>query len=244
MNRFSFLFLSVTLAVASAVAQRPVDLVYPLLDAAHSRWFYFSSACRPFGMVSLFPDNQIDEDWDSGYRYEVDTIRDFSHIHEWQLSGVAVMPVTYENEEVQSVMNNCASKFSHDNETVSPGYHSVFLGRYGIKAELTATNRVGVHRYSFPEGQNRGIIFQLSGHLGPSDILQGGFTQTGKCEISGYMINEATSRRPKQAPVYFIAVFNQPIRTIYLQQNGQLQSDAKQWQGRNGKILVAFDKFT
>src|SRR5438067_13903441 len=75
--------------------KRPVDLVYPLLDAAHSRWFYFSSACRPFGMVSLFPDNNISGEWESGYRYAEDTIRDFSHIHEWQLSGVAVMPVRF-----------------------------------------------------------------------------------------------------------------------------------------------------
>src|ERR1035437_4800809 len=80
--------------------QRPVDLVYPQLDAAHSRWFFFSSACRPFGMVSLFPDNNIGAEWESGYRYSIDTIQCFSHIHEWQLAGVAVMPVAFNEDDL------------------------------------------------------------------------------------------------------------------------------------------------
>ena len=53
---------------------RPVDLVYPFLDTANSRWFFFSSACRPFGMVNLSPDTQIDGDWGTGYRYNTDTV--------------------------------------------------------------------------------------------------------------------------------------------------------------------------
>jgi putative alpha-1,2-mannosidase len=54
---------------------RPVDLVDPQMGSAWSRWFYFSSASHPFGMVSLFPDTKIDGEWKSGYRYGVDTVR-------------------------------------------------------------------------------------------------------------------------------------------------------------------------
>ncbi|WP_396603284.1 hypothetical protein [Algibacter sp. R77976] len=71
-----------------------VDKVYPLLDTENSRWFLFSSASRPFGMVNLSPDNQIGGAWGSGYRYKTDTIKGFSHIHAWQMSGVSLMPVT------------------------------------------------------------------------------------------------------------------------------------------------------
>jgi putative alpha-1,2-mannosidase len=71
-----------------------VQQVYPLLDTENSRWFFFSSACRPFGMVNLSPDTQIGGAWGSGYRYSTDTIKGFSHIHAWQLSGLSVMPVT------------------------------------------------------------------------------------------------------------------------------------------------------
>jgi putative alpha-1,2-mannosidase len=74
--------------------ERPVDMVYPHIDSANSRWFFFSSACRPFGMVNLSPDMVVDGTWGAGYRYHTDTIRCFSHIHAWQLSGIPVLPVT------------------------------------------------------------------------------------------------------------------------------------------------------
>ena len=74
--------------------QRPVDLVNPLIDSANSRWFFFSSATRPFGMVNLSPDMGTAGAWESGYRYNQKTINFFSHIHAWQLSGVPVMPTT------------------------------------------------------------------------------------------------------------------------------------------------------
>ncbi len=241
MNKKSVLFFLFLAIFGFGYAQRPVDLVYPQLDAAHGRWFYFSSACLPFGMVSLFPDNVIAEDWDGGYRYSEDTIRDFSHIHEWQLSGVAVMPVTFSKQEIPALMNNYASRFSHKNETVCPGYHSVVLDRYKIKAELTATNRVGVHRYSFPKEKSHGVIFELGGHLGPCDIPEGGFKQINKYEIRGYMVNGSTIRRVKPTPVYFTAVFNSPIKKVFLQQAGKIQTDLREWNGSNGKILIEFE---
>lgn len=104
----------------------PVDLVFPQLDTENSRWIFFSSACRPFGMVNLSPDTNADADWGSGYRYERDSIKFFSHIHGWQLSGVPVLPV---NGEFQGHLGSkiYGSKYSHSKETVKPGYHSVFL---------------------------------------------------------------------------------------------------------------------
>lgn len=220
---------------------RPVDLVDPQMGSAWSRWFYFSSASHPFGMVSLFPDTKIDGEWKSGYRYGVDTIRDFSHIHEWQLSGVAVMPVTFSNERLPEIFADWSSKFSHETETAKPGYHSVQLERYQIEAEVTATNRVGVHRYQFPEQSKKGIVFQLSNQLGPSELIEGGFRQISDSEIEGFMVNSPTMRRPKPTPVYFCAQFNQPIKTIHLNVNEEI-STSKKWNGSGGKILVEFDE--
>jgi len=142
---------------------RPVDLVYPQMGSAWSRWFFFSSASQPFGMVSLFPDTKIDGEWKSGYRYGTDTIKDFSHIHEWQLSGVAVMPVAFSEDSVAAILNDWSSVFLHQKESVKPGFHEVYLERYQIRAELTAGNRVGFHRYTFNKGRHHGIVFQLSG---------------------------------------------------------------------------------
>ncbi|MGF7140192.1 putative alpha-1,2-mannosidase [Roseimarinus sediminis] len=222
----------------SAEKPSPVDMVYPQLDAAHSRWFYFSSACCPFGMVSLFPDNKIDGAWRSGYRYGLDTIKDFSHIHDWQLSGVSVMPVSFTTNEINGIFESWSSHFSHENETVKPGYHAVLLDRYNTKAELTATNRVGLHRYTYPSGKNNGIIFQLTGHLGPSDLPEGGFEQISNTEIRGYVVNGPTMRRPKNTPVYFCAQFNQAIKAIHL---STCNSTVSNWKGTDGNMLVEFD---
>lgn len=79
-----------------------VDYVCPQLDSENSRWFFFSSACRPFGMVNLSPDTEIDGAWGSGYRYKSDTIQGLSHIHAWQLPGLSVMPIDLGKIEVKA----------------------------------------------------------------------------------------------------------------------------------------------
>ncbi|MGI9138983.1 MAG: GH92 family glycosyl hydrolase, partial [Sediminibacterium sp.] len=70
------------------------SLVEPMVDAANSRFFYFNSATRPFGMVNLSPDMNLNGTWNTGYRYNEDTIKCFSHIHCWEMSGIPVLPTT------------------------------------------------------------------------------------------------------------------------------------------------------
>lgn len=192
---------------------RPVDQVYPLLDAANSRWFFFASACRPFGMVNLSPDTQLAGAWGSGYKYNTDTIKGFSHIHAWQMSGVSVLPVTFD-ETPDDVLDDYFSVFSHDKEIAEVGYHSLELDRYGIKAELTSTTRVGLHKYEYPPNQKKGIVFKLSGTLGPCELTGGELIQVDDYTIEGKMINLPTRRRPKNLTVYFYITFDQPISKI------------------------------
>ncbi len=220
-------------------AQQPVDLVYPWLDAAHSRWFYFSSACRPFGMVSLFPDTQINGEWESGYRYNTDTVRGFNHIHEWQLAGVSVMPVTVEPNAVKELFTNYSSTFAHEKEKVMPGYHSLTLERYGIKAELTASLRTGFHRYHFPASSKPGVIVELGGQQGPSYMIEGGFEKVSDYEVRGFMVNGPTNRRIKTCPVYFSATFDKPIKSILCYHDRDTLT-TNQWRGKDGKILIQF----
>jgi predicted alpha-1,2-mannosidase len=243
MSRKIVLIISFFCVSLCGIAQlKPVDQVYPLLDAANSRWFYFSSACRPFGMVNLFPDMNIDGEWDSGYRYKEDSIRSITHIHEWQLAGVAVMPVVFDEASMEMVLRNKASHYSHKGEVIKPGYHSIHLERYAIQAELTASDRVGFHRYQFPDKGNPGVVFELGGHLGPSDMLRGGFKKINDSKIQGYMVNGPTIRRPKECPVYFSALFDKKIKSIILYQNGKITKDVNEWDGADGKIIVMFEK--
>ncbi|MBN2064503.1 MAG: hypothetical protein JW745_06850, partial [Sedimentisphaerales bacterium] len=91
----AYLYIIIIMVLASlAWAKAPIDYVNPQIDTVKSRWFFFSSACRPFGMVNLSPDTDVNGSWNSGYLYNSKNIRCFSHIHAWQLSGIPVMPGT------------------------------------------------------------------------------------------------------------------------------------------------------
>lgn len=196
---------------------KPVDytsLVYPTLDTENSRWFFFSSASRPFGMVNLSPDNEIDGAWGSGYRYKTDTIKGFSHIHGWQISGVSVMPVTLSDANDDSVFKDFYSKFSHDDETVIPGYHRLALQRYNIKTELTSTTRVGFHKYTFPEDTKNAVLFNLNTVLGPSDNANGELRQINDKEFVGSLVATPTHRRPKALKVFFKIELNASVNTL------------------------------
>tara|TARA_B110000858_G_scaffold4527_1_gene5235 strand:+ start:92 stop:2419 length:2328 start_codon:yes stop_codon:yes gene_type:complete len=196
------------------IIENLTDKVYPLLDTENSRWFFFSSASRPFGMVNLSPDTEIDGAWGSGYRHGVDTIKSFSHIHAWQISGLSVMPVTVSNEKSDIIFADFYSKFSHDKEIIKPGYHKVELERYNIKAELTSTKRVGFHKYSFPKNKNAGILFNLNTVLGPCDNVDGVLEKTGDKELSGKLVAAATRRRPRPLIIYFKIELDKDIKTV------------------------------
>ena len=198
----------------------PVDMVYPHIDAANSRWFFFSSASRPFGMVNLSPDMRVEGTWGTGYRYHVDSIRCFSHIHAWQLSGIPVLPVTGESK-AHLGPDHYGSTYSHSNEKVRPGYHQVFLDNYSINAELTSTTRVGFHRYTYPESAQSHILFDFSTTLGPSDTEYGYVKMNSNTELEGYAIMAPTRRRPKPVHVFFVAQFDKPFEKFSAWENGQ-----------------------
>lgn len=233
------LLLAPVVQLNAAIKKKPVELVYPLLDAANSRWFYFSSASRPFGMVNLSPDMGVGGAWDSGYRYNQDTINFFSHIHAWQLSGVPVLPVTGEFKGHLGAQHY-GSAYSHDKEVVRPGYHSVELETYGIKAELTSTTRVGFHRYAYPAGKEKYLLLDLGTLLGPSGTESGYAKKVNNHEIVGYALMEATRRRPKATYVYYVIRFETPFEDMQAWQNSTLLGSKKEFEGSKGGIYVNF----
>lgn len=197
-----------------------VDLVNPLIDSHKSRWFYFNSACRPFGMVSLSPDTDTAQSWGSGYLYDSEYIRCFSHIHNWQMSGVAVMPTVGNKGNLG--MDDYQSKFSHDDEVVKVGYHRVKLIDYDITAELTSTTRVGFHRYTFPKSDESYVIFDSGAYLAHGATLYSEVWQISDTEIAGWEVMGNTMRRPKDTPVYFYAQVSKPIESIVTWRENEL----------------------
>ncbi|WP_246474152.1 GH92 family glycosyl hydrolase [Arenibacter arenosicollis] len=195
-------------------ATSAVDLVYPHLDSENSRWFFFSSASRPFGMVNLSPDTELKGAWGSGYRYKTDTIKGFSHVHGWQISGLSVMPVSITPENKTTIYKDFYSKFNHDAEKVSPGYHYVEMERQGITAELTSTKRVGFHKYSFPKNGSPAILFNLNTLLGPNGNVNGTLEKIGNKTLSGELEMTPTHRRPKPFKLFFKIELDSEISAI------------------------------
>ncbi|MFC5578386.1 GH92 family glycosyl hydrolase [Lysobacter niabensis] len=135
----------------------------------------FPGAVVPFGMIQLSPDTQIKPrkeayGWAAGYRYDDRTIVGFSHTHfsgtgHSDLGDVLVMPIAgdvkLERGDAAKPGSGYTSRFGHDGEVAQPGYYAVTLDDYGIRAELTASARVGVHRYTFPKGKPAHVLVDL-----------------------------------------------------------------------------------
>lgn len=136
----------------------------------------FPGAAAPFGMVQLSPDTQIrpfkqSYKWAAGYRYEDTSILGFSHTHfsgagHSDLGDVLLVPVSGDNVPLdpgdpEKTHPGYRSRFSHAEEVAEPGYYSVVLQDSKVRAELTATERVGVHRYTFADGAHRHILLDL-----------------------------------------------------------------------------------
>ena len=172
----------------------------------------------PFGMVQLSPDTRIDN-WDcsSGYHYSDDIIYGFSHTH---LSGTGIpdgcdilfMPTAdgfLSAKDGDKVVNGYASKFSHTNEKAEPGYYSVKLDDDGIFAEMTATKRVGMHRYTFPGSVVPNVLLDLEWR---DRVLDSGIKVVGNRRLEGH---RRSSSWAKNQIVYFVAEFSQPFASDY-----------------------------
>ncbi|MEM7031468.1 MAG: GH92 family glycosyl hydrolase [Chloroflexota bacterium] len=219
--------------------KRPVDWVNPLIDTANRRFFFFSSACHPFGMVNLSPDTIQDGAWGSGYRYTEPYILWFSHIHAWQLAGIPVLPTTgpFKGDHGS---RKYRSRFSHDNEIVQAGYHRVYLDDYDVEAELTATTRVGFHRYRFNKPDQCHILFDLGAEVGSSEMSDFYVEQVHDRELSGYVENAPTRRRPRATRIYFVIQFDTAFASFGGWQHGKQLLQIEQLQGPDGGVYVTY----
>jgi predicted alpha-1,2-mannosidase len=220
-------------------AQEPAALVYPFLDTANSRWFYFSSAARPFGMVSLFPDTAINGEWGSGYRYNEPTVKGFNHIHEWQLAGLSLMPLSDERSLAEQKADY-ASAFSHDTEQVRPGFHQLRLQRYGIDVNLTATSRVGFSRYQYQTARPQQLLLQLGGVQGPSTLGHAEVWQIDRHHIAGFITNQGTERRVKPVKVFFHLAFSTPVQQFDAWRGDMLFANVSGISGDNAGVRLSF----
>lgn len=172
-THFSTLFWGVCLSVLTACSsggqKNYLNYVDPFIGTGE-HGHVFLGASVPFGTIQAGPQN-IHKGWDwcSGYHYSDSIIIGFSHTH---LSGtgcadlgdILLMPYTGEirtrRGEQNDISNSCSSYYKHENEKCSPDYYALTMEN-GIKAELTASERVAMHRYSFPKGEAPRVLLNL-----------------------------------------------------------------------------------
>lgn len=154
----------------------PVDWVNTQLGATHCRWFFYTPAALPFGMAKLAPATDAYGSMGSwlpnGYDDRHTSIEGFAHLHEFQIGGIVTMPTTGELKTLPGTLDHpdrgYRSRFDKASEQATPGYYGVTLSDYNIKVELTATERVGYHRYTYPQADTARILFDIGHPQGES----------------------------------------------------------------------------
>ena len=177
----------------------------------------YPGAQAPFGMVQLSPDNGL-PGWDriSGYFYPDSTIAGFSHTH---LSGtgagdlydISFMPVTLPYKEAEAPLG-IHSKFSHEDESAYAGYYQVRLKDYNINVELTATERCGIQRYTFPEAQSA-IFLNLKKAMNWDFTNDSYIEKIDSVTIQGYRFSDGWAR---DQHIYFRTRFSRPFEKMEL----------------------------
>lgn len=206
----TFLLAQTLLTTAQPTTTNLLKLVNPFIGTGGHGHTY-PGATAPFGMVQLSPDTRLDPgDWDGcgGYHYSDSTIYGFSHTH---LSGTGVSDFC--DILIQPFVGAAefdpakyGSTFSKKTEKAEPAFYSVVLEKHKIKAEMTATERVGVHRYTFPKGvENASLLLDLRHR---DVVLDAQLEIVGDREIAGMRRSKSWANDQN---LFFVARFSRPF---------------------------------
>lgn len=204
--------------------QTLADYVDTRIGTAHSRWMIAPGPWMPFSMVKISPDNQ-NSGWQAGYQPTFESIGCFSHIHEWTMAGLGMMPTngTLQIQVGDQFHPDSGYRSRIDKSTeVSPlGYYKVVLSDTKIEAEVTATTRCSFQRYTFPKEQDGRVMIDL--HI-PAEydylLKEVEIKQVNTTRIEGR--SHQISPRPtvwsndadQEYTVNFVIEFDQPIKKI------------------------------
>ena len=190
-------------------AQGLTQYVNPMIGTG-GHGHVFLGANVPFGFVQLGPTEYTHGwDWCSGYHYSDSLIIGFGHQHlsgtgVGDLGDIALLPVSDESQRVV--------KFSHENELAKPGYYAIKLRNPNVLVELTATKRVGMHRYTFGGDVKRGLLrLDLAQGIGWDGVLQSTITQEDAATVSGVRVSRGWAKRQQ---VFFVAGFSSPVKVV------------------------------
>ena len=214
----------------------PADYVNPFLGTDY-HGHTFPGAALPGGMVQLGPDTDIKGwDWCSGYHYSDNSIMGFSHLHRSGMGAgdwgdILLMPTSgilkIEPGSKENPDEGYRSRFTHQEEQASPGYYAVNLKDYGIKAELTVSERAGFHKYTFPKSEVSHILIDMKHGIG--DLCTDAQIKiVNDTEIEGH---RASMGFVKNQNVYFCAKFSKPFHSFGTWNEKNIKSGSREDSG-------------
>ena len=231
-----------------------LDYVNPNLGTVHSRWFVYTPASEPFGLAKLGASTNgtygNKDGWEAvGYEDGHTSIDGFPCLHEFQVGGVALMPITGEAKTRPGLLENpkegWRSTFQKSDEVADAGYYSVVLQDYGVRAELTATARVGYQRYTFPASEDSHILLNIGNRQGESGAVRDARIEViGPQTVQGYVVTEPEYVKKYQkgasVPMYFYACFDTPFETTSVAYQDSVWREGNMIQGPGALMLLNY----
>ena len=229
-------------------AEEPIRWVDPRI-ATGGHGHCFPGAAVPFGAVQLSPDTYDDQwDWCSGYHLSDTSIMGFSHTH---LSGTGcgdlldflVMPGVGPVKLVAGPRDNpdlgYRSRFSHDDEVVTPGYYSVLLKDPNVHAELSATERAGIHRYTFPASGDAWLILDLQHcYGGTKNVKSAELSHLAPGKLMGGRVTSAWGAN--RHSYFALQVSKTPERIVFYEDDVEVSAPPASLEGTNLKAVFHF----
>ncbi|WP_167608423.1 GH92 family glycosyl hydrolase [Maribellus sediminis] len=227
MKRFSLILLLAAIVAFSSCNQpktpatTPTDytaFVDPMIGSDY-HGHVFVGASTPFGAVQLGPNNPTQGwDWCSGYHYSDSLLIGFAHMH---LSGTGIgdlgdllfMPVSgdYTPNITEENPYDWQALYTHDDEQVEPGFYSINIKRYNVKAELTATDRVGFHKYEYKNDGNSKVLVDLKYGTGWDRVTKSQIKKVNGNSIEGFRFSKGWAADQR---VFFYTEFSKDIANI------------------------------
>ena len=231
-----------------------LDYVNPNLGTVHSRWFVYTPASEPFGLAKLGASTNgtygNKDGWEAvGYEDGHNSIDGFPCLHEFQVGGVALMPITGEAKTRPGLLENpeegWRSTFQKSDEVADAGYYSVVLQDYGIRTELTATARVGYQRYTFPASEDSHILLNIGNRQGESGAVRDARIEVIDPQtVQGYVVTEPEYVKKYQkgasVPMYFYACFDTPFETTSVAYQDSVWHEGNMIQGPGALMLLNY----
>ncbi len=231
--------------------QTYADYVDTKMGTAHSRWMIAPGPWMPFSMVKMSPDNQ-NGGWQAGYQPSFESVGCFSHIHEWTMAGLGLMPT---NGPLQIRVGDQSdpdsgyrSRIDKTTEQAPLGYYKVHMTDTDIQAEVTATTRCGFQRYTFPQDKDGRVMIDL--HIQAEydyNLLDVQIDKVSAYRIEGHSHQISPTvwshDADQEYTVYFVIEFDRPIKNMGGWINDRIEK-ANKISGKNIKdagVYVEFD---